>query len=314
MRKRGGLWNREWSLLCFVPAKTDTSVLLETVIKLRQGLKKQNFFSLYCLSVPLCNLYQGSLACVRKLANIFNKALAAAFFFSRNLISLIFFVFWIQPGEKLQTFILTNWSLKSISANSSFATNVEHAQLCYVSHFRRMKSNFTNLVPRALVTFVQRSGSFPAPLDKGNQGSGHEIAILPDFLSWKVRGSGYEITSSRIYTVEPVLSGPVLSGHPLLSGQLSKSRKLLPLITVILTSINRSRSPFAKSRRAVSIVLTCIKLWLCETGIRCFVCFLPEARGVATRDSGSGQVQSTKLDRTWVLLHFIWAGSVAGFI
>ena len=32
---------------------------------------------------------------------------------------------------------------------------------------------------------------------------------------------------------------------------------------------------------------------------------LPEARGVATRDSGSGQVQSTKLDRTWVLLHFI---------
>ena len=30
-----------------------------------------------------------------------------------------------------------------------------------------------------------------------------------------------------------------------------------------------------------------------------------QARGVATRDSGSGQVQSTKLDRTWVLLHFI---------
>ena len=41
-------------------------------------------------------------------------------------------------------------------------------------------------------------------------------------------------------TVEPVLSGPVLSSHPLLSGQLSKSRKLLPLITVILTSIKRS--------------------------------------------------------------------------
>ena len=41
-------------------------------------------------------------------------------------------------------------------------------------------------------------------------------------------------------TVEPVLSGPVLSGHPLLSGQLSKSRKLLPLITVILTCIKRS--------------------------------------------------------------------------
>ena len=45
---------------------------------------------------------------------------------------------------------------------------------------------------------------------------------------------------SRVTTVEPVLSGPVLSGHPLLSGQLSKSRKLVPLITVILTSIKRS--------------------------------------------------------------------------
>ena len=42
------------------------------------------------------------------------------------------------------------------------------------------------------------------------------------------------------YTVELVLSGTVLSGHPLLSGQLSKSRKLCPLIIVILTSIKRS--------------------------------------------------------------------------
>ena len=41
-------------------------------------------------------------------------------------------------------------------------------------------------------------------------------------------------------TVEPVLSGTVLSGHAPLSGQLSKSRKLRPLITVILTSIKRS--------------------------------------------------------------------------
>ena len=44
----------------------------------------------------------------------------------------------------------------------------------------------------------------------------------------------------KMNTVEPVLSGTVLSGHPLLSGQLSKSRKLLPLITVILTCIKRS--------------------------------------------------------------------------
>ena len=46
----------------------------------------------------------------------------------------------------------------------------------------------------------------------------------------------YVAVLANIYvTVEPVLSG-----HPLLSGQLSKSRKLLPLITVILTSIKRS--------------------------------------------------------------------------
>ena len=45
------------------------------------------------------------------------------------------------------------------------------------------------------------------------------------------------------YTAEPVLSG-----HPLLSGQLSKPRKLCPLIIVILTSIKRSRSPFTKSQ------------------------------------------------------------------
>ena len=41
-------------------------------------------------------------------------------------------------------------------------------------------------------------------------------------------------------TVEPVLSGTVLSGHPLLSGQLLKSRKLCLLIIVILSSIKRS--------------------------------------------------------------------------
>ena len=56
-------------------------------------------------------------------------------------------------------------------------------------------------------------------------------------------------------TVEPVLSGTVLSGHPLLSGQFSKSRKLLPLIYCnfdpyeAVTSIKRSWLPFGKSQR-----------------------------------------------------------------
>ena len=39
-------------------------------------------------------------------------------------------------------------------------------------------------------------------------------------------GIGYLVRD----TVQPVLNSTVLSGHPLLSGQLSKSRKLCPLI------------------------------------------------------------------------------------
>ena len=44
-------------------------------------------------------------------------------------------------------------------------------------------------------------------------------------------------------TVKPVLSQPVLSGHPPLSSQLKKSWKILPLITLNLTSIERLWSP-----------------------------------------------------------------------
>ena len=49
-----------------------------------------------------------------------------------------------------------------------------------------------------------------------------------------------KITYSEYYAVSTV--EPVLSGHPLLNGQLSKSRKLLPLIIVVLTCIKRSLS------------------------------------------------------------------------
>ena len=41
-------------------------------------------------------------------------------------------------------------------------------------------------------------------------------------------------------TVKPVLSGPVLNGHPLLSGQLQKCQKFLLLTTLNVTSIKRS--------------------------------------------------------------------------
>ena len=44
----------------------------------------------------------------------------------------------------------------------------------------------------------------------------------------------------RLPKVQPVLSGPVLNGHPLLSGQLQKSRKFLLLTTLNVTSIKRS--------------------------------------------------------------------------
>ena len=59
-----------------------------------------------------------------------------------------------------------------------------------------------------------------------------------------VRYTGSQSANSFTYklkrTVEPVLSGTVLSGHPLLSGQLSKFRKSCSLIIVILSSIKRS--------------------------------------------------------------------------
>ena len=42
------------------------------------------------------------------------------------------------------------------------------------------------------------------------------------------------------YSKIPVLRGPLLGGHPLLSGHLPKSRKSFLLITVKLTCIKRS--------------------------------------------------------------------------
>ena len=42
-----------------------------------------------------------------------------------------------------------------------------------------------------------------------------------------------------LYTVEPVYNGPVLRGHPLLSGQFSKSEFLAHTHAVIVTSIKR---------------------------------------------------------------------------
>ena len=46
----------------------------------------------------------------------------------------------------------------------------------------------------------------------------------------------------KIDTVKPLLSGPLLSGHPLFSGQLSGSRKFCQCSTVNKASIKRSRT------------------------------------------------------------------------
>ena len=45
--------------------------------------------------------------------------------------------------------------------------------------------------------------------------------------------------SESITTVKPVLSGPVLNGRPLLSGQLQKSRKFLLLTILNVTCIKQ---------------------------------------------------------------------------
>ena len=66
-------------------------------------------------------------------------------------------------------------------------------------------------------------------------------------------------------TVKPVLDGPVLNGHPLLSSQLQKSRKFHLLTTLNATSIKRS--PLLSGRghllqspsEGISIAFTCIK-------------------------------------------------------
>ena len=74
-----------------------------------------------------------------------------------------------------------------------------------------------------------------------------------------------EPAKSIQHTVKPVLSGPVLNGHPLLSGQLQKSRKFLLFPTINVTSIKRS--PLLSGRghllqspsEVISIVFNCIK-------------------------------------------------------
>ena len=54
---------------------------------------------------------------------------------------------------------------------------------------------------------------------------------------FKTKATNHGTTASILTTVKPVLSGPVLNGHPLLSGQLQKSRKFLLLTTLNVTAL-----------------------------------------------------------------------------
>ena len=68
-----------------------------------------------------------------------------------------------------------------------------------------------------------------------------------------------------LFTVEPVYNGPVLSGHPLLSGQFLKSRLFAHPNAVFVTCIRRPLllsghgHPVAVLCLSFFVILTCIK-------------------------------------------------------
>ena len=61
------------------------------------------------------------------------------------------------------------------------------------------------------------------------------------------------------YTVKPLLSGHVLSGHPPLNAHLSNFQKAGPLFTINLTSIKRTQSPFRITNWLILLYFTYIK-------------------------------------------------------
>ena len=65
-------------------------------------------------------------------------------------------------------------------------------------------------------------------------------------------------------TVEPVYNGPVLSGHPLLSGQFSKSRLFAHTNAVFVTCIRR---PPLLSGRGHPVAVLCLSFFVIFTRI-----------------------------------------------
>ena len=66
-------------------------------------------------------------------------------------------------------------------------------------------------------------------------------------------------------TVEPVYNGPVLSGHPLLSGQFSKSRLFAHTNAVFVTCIRR---PPLLSGRGHPVAVLCLSFFVIFTCIK----------------------------------------------
>ena len=72
-------------------------------------------------------------------------------------------------------------------------------------------------------------------------------------------------TNNKGDTVAPVYNGPVLSGHPLLSGQFSKSRLFAHTNTVFVTCIRR---PPLLSGRGHPVAVLCLSFFVIFTCIK----------------------------------------------
>ena len=92
-----------------------------------------------------------------------------------------------------------------------------------------------------------------------------EIIAELNHLLFKFLWNGTDKVTRLSTTVEPVYNGPVLSGHPLLSGQFSKSRLFAHTNAVFVTCIRRPPllsgrgHPVAVLSLSFFVIFTCIK-------------------------------------------------------
>ena len=77
-----------------------------------------------------------------------------------------------------------------------------------------------------------------------------DCTLLKEILSDSLTITKYSQTS---------ISGPLLSGHPLLNGHFSNSQKTVPLFTVNFTSIKRTQVPFRIPNWLILLYFTSIK-------------------------------------------------------